>query len=99
MENITKQSRIIPVGTKRPDVKIWLEIISDRETNLYVALALQSMGKQEAKDRAEEIKNQEMLGLRHLFYQLQSPETGLVREIDGIKFSVTCYKFKKVAER
>ena len=96
-----QEAKNISAGAERNDVKVWPKVINPKETWIYVAISLDSKNNKEAQKRAKEIRDQEMLILRKLFYRLRKDRKPVrsEQEIDGVKFSVTCYKFKKVTGR
>lgn len=87
---------IVPVGTKgRKDVKVWLDEVSREESLIYVAIAINAMDNEAARQVAEEIKNQEMLVLRkqgHEMLEGFKPEV-TEQQIDGVASQVTTYRF------
>lgn len=91
---------IVPVGTKeRNDVKVWLDEVSQKETLICVAIAIDTKDSKVAEQVAEEIKNQEMLILRKQGYEIPEgfkPEK-TERKIDGTGFQVTMYRFVESA--
>ena len=86
---------IVPVGTKgRDDVKVWLDEVSQEETLIYVAIAIGTRDGKTARQVAEEIRNQEMLILRKVFYKLTETEES-TRLVDDQEFAVISYRFVK----
>jgi hypothetical protein len=89
-------ANITPVGVKgRSDVKVWLDEAGLGENLIYVAVAIGTKDGKTAKRIAEEAKNQEMLHLRKLGYEMLEdfkPEE-TEQEIDGMDFQVTMYRF------
>jgi len=88
--------KIVPVGTGREDVKVWLDEVSKMETHIYVELAAGSENDELAKAEAERIKNTEMLVLRHQGFEMPAgfkPEAA-EQSIDGAKYTVIQYVFQ-----
>lgn len=86
---------IIPVGTKRQDVEVWLDEKSRTETWIFVGVASGSENNQEATDVAEKISVHEMLVLRQQGYEMPEgfkPEV-IGQQIDGTTFRVTMFRF------
>lgn len=87
---------IIPVGTKgRNDVKVWLDKVNRSETLIYVAIAIDTKDGKTAGQIAEEIRNHEMLVLRHAGFEMPEgfkPEV-TKQQIEDMDFQVTMYRF------
>jgi len=89
--------KIIPIETNQRHVRAWLDIVSKTEALINVAIAVDAKGDEVARQVAEEIRNQEMLTLRHQGFEMPEgfsfkPEV-TEQEIDGKTFLVTMYRF------
>lgn len=85
---------IIQVGTKHQGVKVWLDEIGKQETHIYVAIAVSSKDDETAKAAAERVKNQEMLVLRKMGYELVGEAEVFQKEIEGVAYTVHKYVFQ-----
>ena len=86
---------IIPVGTKREDVKVWLDVKDRTETRIFVAIASGSEDNQEAMEVAERVSGNEKLVLRQAGFEMPEgfkPEV-TEQQIKDTDFQVTMYKF------
>ena len=84
------KSKIVPVGTNRPEVKVWLDEVSKMATHIYIGIAVGSENDELAKAEAERVRNERMYNLRTIGYEMVGEATTTVA--DGL--TVTKYVFE-----
>lgn len=95
MENTAKKTtETIPVGTGRDDVRVLLIVTGRTETVICVMIAACAKNNNEAKSRAEEIKNQEVLCLRKTGYGEVGKPIQMEIKTEGVVFIATKYVFQ-----
>ncbi|TRZ65049.1 MAG: hypothetical protein D4Q79_00165 [Spirochaetia bacterium] len=91
---VKKAAEVIPVGTERDDVKVWLVVNGPTETVVRVMTAIGFKNNAEAKARAEAVRNQEVLCLRKVGYGLAGELKRSIKIINWRFFLTTDYTFQ-----
>lgn len=95
MENVKKKEpEVIPVGTGRDDVRVLLIVTSKTETIVCVMIAANAKNNDEAKNRAEEVRCQEVLCLRKIGYGEVGKPIQMEIKTEGVIFIATKYVFQ-----
>ncbi len=91
---VESAAETIPVGTGRDDVRVLLIVTSKTETIVCVMIAASAKNNDEAKNRAEEVRCQEVLCLRKTGYGEVGKPIQMEIKTEGVIFIATKYVFQ-----